>query len=110
MNFFLTFVQQLKRKINLTINSIKNNKIKIVLLKFIQTRVVLKGLKIDRNDLRFGNMKKYLGKSHQLVLLQNKRPLSTFLPLSTSSNQSRSLDEQTESDGYFIHGALARYR
>ncbi|RNA36454.1 hypothetical protein BpHYR1_024181 [Brachionus plicatilis] len=34
---------------------------------------------------------------------QNKRPLSTFLPLSTSSNRSRSLDEQTDSDGYFIH-------
>ncbi|RNA11737.1 hypothetical protein BpHYR1_037816 [Brachionus plicatilis] len=33
-----------------------------------------------------------LGKSHQLVLLQNKRALSTFLPLSTSSNQSRSLE------------------
>ncbi|RMZ96972.1 hypothetical protein BpHYR1_033309 [Brachionus plicatilis] len=38
-----------------------------------------------------------------LELLQNKRPLSTFLPLSTSSNRSRSLDEQSDSDGYFIH-------
>ncbi|RMZ96919.1 RNA-directed DNA polymerase from mobile element jockey-like [Brachionus plicatilis] len=33
---------------------------------------------------------------NKLVLLQNKRPLST------SSNISRSLDEQTDTDGYFI--------
>ncbi|RNA08622.1 hypothetical protein BpHYR1_022414 [Brachionus plicatilis] len=43
----------------------------------------------------------------RLVLLQNKRSLSTFLPLSTCSNRSRSLDEQIDSDGYFVHVALA---
>ncbi|RNA16150.1 hypothetical protein BpHYR1_018299 [Brachionus plicatilis] len=35
---------------------------------------------------------------------------SQVIPLSTSSNLCRSLDEQTDSDGYFIQGALARYR
>ncbi|RMZ99945.1 hypothetical protein BpHYR1_015956 [Brachionus plicatilis] len=64
---------------------------------FFNNRIVGNRLSI----IRLGQKSK-----KKLVLLQNKRPLSTFLPLSTSSNRSRSLDEQTDSDGYFIHVKL----